>query len=174
MSEDAVRYSKEILGVDAKSGDFLTDRSIEDGSVDAVAMWDVAEHVDAPGRFVERAAELLRPDGYLFITTGDIDAWLPRRQGPRWRLIHPPTHLQYFSQITMTRMLENRGFDVVSVSHPGYWRSVRQILHGLFVFGKSHEPSAAYKILNQLLPKKLGVYMNTFDIMYVVARKRGS
>jgi len=172
VSDDAVRHSKEVLGVDAKSGDFLTDRSIKDGSVDAVAMWDVLEHVDAPGLFVDRAAELLRPGGHLFITTGDIDAWLPRRQGPGWRLIHPPTHLQYFSQGTMTRMLESKGFDVVAVSHPGYWRSVKQILHGLFVFGHQSGPSAAYRFLIKVLPGGLSVYINTFDIMLVVARKR--
>ena len=174
LSEDAVRYATEVLGVTARSADFLTDKPVKDGSVDAVAMWDVAEHLDAPGKFVERASELLRPGGHLFITTGDIEAWLPRRQGPRWRLIHPPTHLQYFSKETMTRMLEGKGFEVVAVSHPGYWRSVKQILHGLFVFGRQDGPSAAYRVLSKVLPGRLNVYINTFDIMFVVARKRTS
>ena len=174
LSDDAVHYATEVLGLTARSVDFLTDRFVKDGSVDAIAMWDVVEHLDAPGIFVERSSELLRPGGHLFITTGDIGAWLPRRQGSKWRLIHPPTHLQYFSKETMTRMLEDKGFEVGTVSHPGYWRSIKQILHGLFVFGRQHSPSATYNVLSKVLPDRLNVYINTFDIMFVVARKRTS
>lgn len=174
VSEEAVRYANDVIGVHTRSHDFLSDDSLATGSVDAVAMWDLIEHVAKPDRFIERSAEVLRPGGHLFLTTGDIDSWLPRRQGLGWRLIHPPTHLSYFSAKTMTRLLNRKGFDVETISHPGYWRSIHQILYGLFVFGRTGRPPAAYRILDLLLPGRVGIYLNTFDIMYVVARKRGS
>ena len=172
ISEDAARYAKEVTGVPVSANDFVSDRSVGNQSVNAVVMWDVVEHMEDPGVFVDRAAAILNPGGYLFITTGDIEAWLPRHQGPRWRLIHPPTHLQYFSRDTMTRMLGSKGFDVVQVIYPGYWRSVQQILHGIFVLGKHKKHSIPQRLLSWLLPLKTGVYLNTFDIMMVIARKK--
>ncbi len=172
VSQDAVRYANDVIGVPARSADFQLDSELAPGSVDAVAMWDVIEHVEEPDLHLARSAQILRPGGYLFLTTGDIDAWLPRRQGPRWRLIHPPTHLQYFSRKTMGRLLDRMGFDVVRVMYPSYWRSINQIIHSLFVFGNPSEPSALHRILSRVLPGRLGIPLNTFDIMLVVAAKR--
>jgi len=171
VSEEAIRYANEVLKVPAKCQDFLGDHDLAPDSFDAVAMWDVVEHLDAPERFIERSGELLRDGGYLFLTTGDIDTWLPRRQGPRWRLIHPPTHLQYFSRKTISQLLNRKGFEVVRVSYPGYWRSIRQILHGMFVLGSQGKSSFIHGALRKLLPGRMGVYFNTFDIMLVTARK---
>ena len=173
VSEEAVEYANTVLGVTVQCQDFLSDDLLTAGSVDAVATWDVIEHLEAPGPFIERSAQVLRPGGYLFLTTGDIDSWVARRQGRGWRLIHPPTHLQYFSRKTISRLLTLKGFEVVRVLYPGYWRSIEQILHGLFVFGNHRRPSVTYRILRKLLPQKTGIYINTFDIMYVVARRGG-
>ena len=63
----------------------------------------------------EKAYEVLKPGGRLFLTTGDIGSWVARIQGPRWRLIHPPTHLHYFSKATITRLLTGLGFSVQEV-----------------------------------------------------------
>ena len=172
VDAEVVEASRLIVKGDVRTADFLTDNQTPDESVDAVVMWDVIEHLAEPDRFVERAAQILRPGGYIFMTTGDIDAWLPRRQRAGWRLIHPPTHLQYFSANTMKRLLERWDFEVVQIFHPGYWRTAQQILHGLFVFNKPNRPSIAYRILKNILPSKMGIYLNTFDIMFVAARKR--
>ena len=171
VSEQAVEYASGVLGVPAVCADFLSDESLKASSMDVVTMWDVIEHLAEPGRFVDRSWEVLRDGGHLFLTTGDIDSWLARRQGRRWRLIHPPTHLQYFSAATIRRLLETRGFEVVRVLYPGHWRTVRQILHGLFVFGRNGRSSTVHRIASRLMPADLGIYMNTFDIMCVIARK---
>ena len=171
VSEEAVDYANHVLGVTSRCQDFLSADEVAPGSVDAVAGWDVIEHLDSPDRTIDWSAQVLRPGGYLFLTTGDIDSWVARRQGQRWRLIHPPTHLQYFSSKTITHLLARKGFEVVRVSYPGYWRSIQQILHGMFVLGNNHKSPIAYRVLRSLLPKKVGVYINTFDIMYVVARR---
>ena len=172
VSEEAVDYANTVLGVPSRCRDFLSDDSLTAGSVDVVAMWDVIEHLEAPEPFVERSAQMLRPGGYLFLTTGDISSWLARKQGPRWRLIHPPTHLQYFSRTTISHLLALKGFDVVRISYPGYWRSIEQILHGVFVLGRRREPPAIYRVLRRVLPGRMSIYLNTFDITYVIARKK--
>jgi len=171
VDTEVVKAARQIVKGDVRNQDFLSDDSISNESVDAVVMWDVIEHLAEPDHFIERSAQILKLGGHIFLTTGDIDSWLPRRQGPRWRLIHPPTHLQYFSVETLQRLLKRYGFEIVRVSHPGYWRSVEQILHGLFVFNKTTHPPLPYRILKRILPRKLGIYLNTYDIMLVAAKK---
>lgn len=171
VAKEVVSYARQNLRVPVTDVDFLSDDSLAPGSVDVIVMWDFLEHAAQPRQFIERAERMLRPGGYLFMTTGDIDSWMARRQGPSWRLIHPPTHLQYFSQSTLTRLLNQYRFDSVNVSYPGYWRSIGQILHGMFVFGRSGKPSIIHRVLSCILPLRLGVYINTFDIMLMVARK---
>lgn len=171
VSEEGVRHANDVLRVRARNKDFITDTEPAAGSVDVVAMWDVIEHLETPDRFVERSAELLREGGYLFLTTGDIESWLARRQRERWRLIHPPTHLHYFSPSSIGNLLRRVGFEVERISYPGYSRSIEQILYGLFRLGRAGEPGPVYRGLSKLLPQKMGVYVNTRDIMLVVARK---
>jgi SAM-dependent methyltransferase len=172
VSLDAARYARDVIGVPVTSADFLSDKNAQPGSADAIAMWDVIEHLESPERVVERCAWILRPGGHLFVTTGDRDAWLPRFQAQRWRLICPPIHLHYFSRDTLSRLLRRTGFDIVEVDYPGCWRSVREILHGLFILGREDGPSTLYGVLRRILPLSVAVYLNTFDIMCVVARRR--
>ena len=60
-------------------------------------MWDTIEHLKRPDLFVQKAAADLRPGGLIALTTGDIGSLNARLRGARWRMIHPPTHLHYFS-----------------------------------------------------------------------------
>jgi hypothetical protein len=99
----------------------------------------------------------MTPGGVVAISTGDIGAWLPRLQRARWRQVHPPTHLWYFSVGTLTRLLESVGFRVVRVVRPLFYRSLRLYLRGC----------------GSLLPKRLGdvaVPLQTWDLMEVYAR----
>ena len=70
----------------------------------------------------------------------------------------------------MTRLLRRTGFEIVEVRYPGYWRSIGEILHGLFAVRRD-EPARAFDWLRRVLPMKRGVYVNTFDIMCVVAKR---
>lgn len=49
--------------------DFLTAHDLEPDSFDAVVMGEVLEHVEQPGVFLRRIAELAKPDAYVFVTT---------------------------------------------------------------------------------------------------------
>src|SRR3954452_23537703 len=111
VSEEGITFARETLGVNAKNADFLTD-PVPSESVDTVVMWDVIEHVPRPQEFLARAAEVLKPGGSLVLTTGDISARLARLRGPKWRMIHPPTHIYYFDAKTITDMMATYGLTV--------------------------------------------------------------
>ena len=90
-------------------------------------------------------------------------------------MIHPPTHLHYFSRATLERLLARHGFEVLRVEYPATTRSVRMILSGLLVLGRpaSSWATSLYRALAHLPFIDASVPLNTWDIMYVIARRRG-
>lgn len=166
ISAAATKFARERVRVDVVAGDFLQQPDPTAGDVGLVCMWDVIEHLERPDLFIEKARRWLAPDGLIAVTTGDIATWLPRRQGARWRMISPPTHLQYFSAATLARLFEKFGFEVVHTSHPGLYRGYRTTVEELF-----HAPA-----LRRVLTLGGGLdflfYVNTFDIVFMVARKK--
>src|SRR5262249_21212633 len=126
ISHDAVRYAHDVLGVAAQQGDYLAcERASRLG---AVAMWDTVEHLRRPDLFIAKIARDLLPGGFVALTTGDIGSLNARWRGRKWRLIHPPTHLYYFSADTMAALLDRHGFFFVHLSHPGNSRNLRPVL----------------------------------------------
>jgi hypothetical protein len=87
-------------------------------------------------------------------------------------MIHPPTHLHYFSVSTLTRLLERNGFEVVHASHPGNARNLRSVLH--FVLELRLGWKRLYRLISGWRILDLSITMNLFDIMFVVARRKPS
>ena len=157
-------------GLNATAGDFLS-LPLKQAQYDVVALWDTIEHLARPDLYIERASQLLKPGGVLCATTGDIDAFMARVRGERWRLIHPPTHLYYFSRRTIRNMFERYGLEIVHIQHVGYSRSVQQMLYSLLVLNRETKlRKGIYNILKPLFSFPL--YLNLYDIMFVIARKK--
>ncbi len=169
VSAEAVAYARDRLGLDARAEDFV-EAAIPAGSVDVVAMWDIIEHLVHPDRFVRRVHEVLRPGGVFALSTGDIGSAMARWRGDRWRLIHPPTHLHYFTRASLGTLLTRAGFAVESVRYPAIYRSLRQIARGVLVSGRRrqsrlYDAVAGWRALDWAVP------LNTWDIMVVLARR---
>jgi len=169
VNPEAVRHARERLGLDVRSSDFLTATADSiGGRVDVTVMWDVIEHLDRPEHFLAHVADLSKAGAHLYITTGDIGSLPARVRGRKWRMIHPPSHLHYFSRATLTRLLENTGFEVIDVRSVGVARSLRQILYSVLVLGLGMK--RLYEAAARITPPTWGFTLNTFDIMQVTAR----
>ncbi len=173
ISAEAVRHARETLKLEASAGAF-EDAPIAPGEFQAFCMWDTIEHVANPECLVARAAWLLPEGGWFFATTGDIGSRTAVRQGQNWRLIHPPTHLQYFSRATLSRFLERHGLRTVHVESEPICRSLHGTLGGLALFG--HGPvraaaSVAMTIVPDAVARRLRFTVDLGDIMLVCARK---
>lgn len=170
ISADATRYARDTKGVDAITGSYSDYSAPAD--IGVIAMWDTIEHLPRPDLFIEKAGRDVMPGGYIAVTTGDIASLNARFRGKHWRMIHPPTHMHYFSVDTLSKLLDRHGFDVIHVSHPGNARDLRSILHFILDlrlgWGGLYRRIAGWRIFN------LSLSMNLFDIMFVVARRRES
>lgn len=170
IAEAPVCHAREVLHLDVQCGDFAG-VPLGRGDVDAFCLWDTIEHLDDPGLYLARMADVLAPGGVVALTTGDIGSWLARWQGPRWRQIHPPTHLWYFSRPTLERTLARFGFEVCLVRHVGLARSLGQILYSLTSLGRP-TPSRLHRLVMATGLGHWRVWLNTFDLMLVIARRR--
>jgi 2-polyprenyl-3-methyl-5-hydroxy-6-metoxy-1,4-benzoquinol methylase len=175
VCEAPVRYAVEELQQNAVSGDFLA-MPLAPGEYDSFCMWDTIEHLPHPEAYLARIRELLPPGGWLFLTTGDIGSLVARLRGRRWRMIHPPTHLQYFSRASLSRFLQRSDLRVVESGATGMYRTLHSLLSGLSVLGKGpFRPLARtlHKYLPARLQNGLGACFNLGDILFVAAQKKG-
>ncbi|MEO6904235.1 MAG: class I SAM-dependent methyltransferase [Bacteroidia bacterium] len=164
---EAIDYGKNILNQNLICGDYL-EANIENGLSD-VFMWDVIEHLPEPEKFIKKANTELKKGGRIYITTGDIECLMPRIQKAKWRMIHPPSHLHYFSKNTLSLLLKQHGFKIIDVSYPPVYRSIRLIYYSLFMLRKKY-PRFIEKLYDKI-PSKMSVAINTFDIMFLIAEK---
>lgn len=85
---------------------------------DCVVLHHVIEHVDDPVSLIREARRVMRPGGWLVLGTPDFDCAAARRFGPRFRLLHDPTHVSLFTNESMHRFLRDHGFEIRRVEYP--------------------------------------------------------
>ena len=169
IAKEAVDHGRKKLGLDLLAGDLL---SYDFGyqKFDLITMWDTIEHLQYPSKYLGRAAELLTSSGIFAFTTGDISALLPRLRGRKWRMIHPPTHIHYFTTGSAKRLLSQHGFEICSIQHNGVYRTLGNIAFNVFVLRNKHK--YVYTLIKKLGIDNVNFYLNTFDIMTVIAKKK--
>jgi 2-polyprenyl-3-methyl-5-hydroxy-6-metoxy-1,4-benzoquinol methylase len=165
---EAVNYGKSELGLNLIFKDYLTFSTSEKYS--HVFMWDVIEHLLRPDLFIEKISREILKEGELHITTGDISSFLPKIQKKNWRMIHPPSHLHYFTKKTIVLLLNNNGFGIKKITYNPVYRSIKQIFYSLFLLNKpSH---GIIRKMFEIIPDRWFIPLNTYDIMHIVAVKR--
>jgi len=133
-------------------------------------MWDTIEHLAQPHLLIEKISRQTSPGALLTITTGDISSLNARFKGEKWRLLHPPTHAHYFSSNTLSRLLDRHGFDVIYNRYCGFFRSINNMAHNILVLRQ--DKKKLYDLLGKTGLLRFNLYLNLYDIMYVIAKKR--
>ncbi|MCP4641093.1 MAG: class I SAM-dependent methyltransferase [bacterium] len=170
ISEHAVQFARERLHVSAHADDYLNCDVA--GTLDVVCLWDTIEHLSQPQQYVEKAWRDLRPEGTIAIETGDIGSLLARIRGAKWRQIHPPTHLHYFTSRSLRTLLERTGFVDVRIRRSLFWRHADTVAFRLLgsprcgFLGRLYRVVRGAGLLNFAFPSQ------TFDLITVYARKR--
>lgn len=165
---EGVCYSKEIFGLDVIDGDFLK-YDFGNRKFDVVCLWDTIEHLKDPQLYVEKIANCTEGGSLLAITTGDVESFVARFEKRKWRLMHPPTHLHYFSNRSLIKLLQDKGFEIIYNRYCGFYRTFDLALYRIFALGKGKKN--IYDFLSKTGFSDLGFYLNLYDIRYVIAKK---
>jgi 2-polyprenyl-3-methyl-5-hydroxy-6-metoxy-1,4-benzoquinol methylase len=169
LSDYAAAYARNDLGLDVFHGT-LTEAAFPSESAQLVTLWDVIEHVPDPMQTLREAAALLEPGGILVISTGDINSFISRMLGARWRLI-TYDHLFYFSAKSIVAYVRAVGLELVKIRYPGRLVSPSLVMH-MFLNHYVRIGGLRKPLLNmaQLLPN---LPLNFLDVMTVYTRKVG-
>ena len=174
VSEKSVRYAQDVRGLPVSQG-CVQDCRVPAGTLDAVMAFDVVEHVPAPLEDLRCYHRLLKPGGWLFLSTPNVDGLFPGLSlGLARRLKYcphaePPHHLFQFSEATLRRMLTVSGFDPGPVQHRridlsysfGHWSTLCRMPKRL-----------AYALL--CVPISLvRPWVGRGDWIYIAAQRRG-
>lgn len=161
LDKNVTKQAARNSGAKVFTGD-LPSLGIKKSSYDIICMFDVIEHLKEPAKHIEKIHKILKDDGVLIIETGDIGSYLAMIQKDSWRLIKPPFHLQYFSKKTITIFLEKLGFEIVKIEYVPFYRTLLQTIYSL-----THKDSAF-----NLPFIDISFPINTYDLMFVIAKKK--
>jgi len=109
----------------------IEDAAIHPGSLDAVTLWHVLEHLDDPAGALARVAGWLRRGGVALVgvpNAASLQAWLG---GPVWFHLDVPRHRTHFTPQGLRALLRAHGLEPLSTHHVlgehnpfGLWQSL--------------------------------------------------
>jgi 2-polyprenyl-3-methyl-5-hydroxy-6-metoxy-1,4-benzoquinol methylase len=110
----AVEQGRERFGVDLEQGAIET-LEVEPGSVDALVMLDVLEHLVDPAAALRLLRPVMADQGVFALATVNVEGLHGRLRGGDWPWFIR-SHLHYFRPATLTKMLADAGFEAVEWS----------------------------------------------------------
>lgn len=111
---EAANYAVTRFGLDVYTGE-LQEADFPDSRFDLVTMWHVLEHVHDPLATLEEVARITRPGGTVLLAIPDPDSLEAHLFGQCWAGWDVPRHLHIFSRPLITRLLQERGWQVRDV-----------------------------------------------------------
>lgn len=85
------------------------------GFFDAVTLSHVIEHLHDPLRTFEDCLRVMKPGGYIWVETPNIESVGHATYGRHWRGLEPPRHLVLFNPESLRALMEKAGFQDVRV-----------------------------------------------------------
>jgi SAM-dependent methyltransferase len=85
---------------------------LDPGSLDAVTLWHVLEHLEDPRLALERIRGWLAPRGAVLVGVPNLDSLQARLGGPRWYHLDVPRHRTHFTTRGLHHLLAAEGFSI--------------------------------------------------------------
>jgi SAM-dependent methyltransferase len=166
----AAGFARDSLNLKTVINDTFENSVLPEAGFDVVSLIDVIEHVADPRKTLQKACRLLKPGGLLYLVTPDIRSLSASLLGRYWWGLRE-AHLSYFSERTITRLLEDLGFSVVEK------RSYGRIFSYAYWLSRIRKYPALFYNTADLLGKVLDIgnkviYINTRDSIEVCAIKK--
>ncbi|HWF36718.1 MAG TPA: class I SAM-dependent methyltransferase [Solirubrobacteraceae bacterium] len=127
--------------------------AIDPGSLDAVTLWHVLEHLDDPGAALARIATWLARDGVLLVGVPNLASLQARVGGARWYHFDVPRHRVHFTPAGLETLLRAHDLTPIHTYHLlaehnpfGMWQSL--------VSRFTTHPSYLYNLLKRNAPAR--------------------
>jgi len=131
-----------------------------------VTFIDSLEHFEDPLTGLQKAWQLLEPEGIVAVMLPNIESLFARLAGSRWHLLLPEEHLFYFSPRSVRLILDKAGFETIHLGTGSYGRSAAEMLRVL-LRGAAKPPRVVEDAL-----RRVSLEVNLGDI-FAIGRKLG-
>ena len=173
VSHYAASVAKNTFGVDVRVASIEHSPPFQDDCFDVIVMWDIIEHLIKPVEALKEVQRMLKPGGYVFISTDDADHWLPKLLSSRWWALGAPLHLCHFSRLGMKLAFERAGkYEFIDLISDKRQYSIPEIIEH---FGVSYQSNFLTKIGTTLGQTPLGSWLINFkrpEQFIAIARKK--
>ena len=164
----ARQIAREQLGLDVSAAT-LEEARFPDSRFDVVTIIDVIEHVCDPAGLLREVNRVSKPGGIVYLVTPYIDSLSAKLLRGRWWGLRP-AHLYYFSRRTLSRLLEQSGYEIVSARSYG-----RIFTWGYWLSRLSNYPRPFCRCVKAMIGalslEDKFLYLDTRDTVQIVARK---
>jgi SAM-dependent methyltransferase len=133
----------------------IEEAEIKPGSLDAVSLWHVLEHLERPETALARIADWLAPGGGLLLGVPNLGSWQSHLGAARWFHLDVPRHRTHFTVAGVTSLLRRTGFAPVGIHHRllehnpyGMWQTAVNLA--------TKRPSYLYNLLKRNAPPSTG------------------
>ena len=139
----------------------LADHDLPRGSLDAVTLWQVLEHIGEPLPLLRRVRSLLKPGGLLVASVPNIEGLSAVLTQERWWGLDVPRHLVHYTPHTLRRAVSEAGLRVVDVRHFSLQYDPYALLHSAldWAFTRRH-------FLSDLAKSQVGEGMGALEYGY--------
>jgi 2-polyprenyl-3-methyl-5-hydroxy-6-metoxy-1,4-benzoquinol methylase len=170
FNPEAVQLIHEKYAFEVHRGSIET-ASLPPNHYDVITMFDVIEHLHDPFTAVRKMYELVRPGGGVAISTMDSESFTSRLLG-KWLEDFRRTreHLFFFSRETLTKILEDQGFQVYRIDSYGHTFELAFLLERLAIYCRPVFLSARW-LVNKCGMGKWQVSVDPRTKMIVYAQK---
>lgn len=139
---------------------------------DLITLSDIIEHVKDPRGVLTGLKTVLKPNGVITIQTGDVSSIWATLMGKNWHFYAPPQHLYFFSKKTLKTLLEQAGYEVLSINKVGKHVSLRYVLHMTQYMNIPYIGDYLQSVVSSNIIGKLSIPIKLFDNMIVFAKKK--
>lgn len=143
-----------------------------DNSFNVVVMWDIIEHLADPVSALQEVFRILKPGGYIFASTDDVNSWFIRILGKNWWGLAAPLHLCHFSKQGMQAALRRSGsFETPVFFHDPRRYGFAEIIEHFGVSYKSESLAGLGRKLKSTWFGAFGLNITRPEQFIVTARK---
>jgi 2-polyprenyl-3-methyl-5-hydroxy-6-metoxy-1,4-benzoquinol methylase/uncharacterized protein YbaR (Trm112 family) len=135
---------------------------IKKNSVDLLCMYDLIEHIPSPVQALTNVKEIINDGGYIHIVTPNYGSISRKLLGEKWFHFKPREHLFYFDKMTMRKVLEKSGFEIVSLTTSISYMTLSAIVlrfekyFGKGLIGLVQKALKTFSLDNAVIPLSVG------------------
>ena len=151
-------------GLDIRCG-YLHEINLGDARYDIVTLFEVVEHLEDPTGLLKECHRILKPGGFLCMTTGNARSWTVRFLREKWDYFDLKFgHISFFNPSSVSTVARRMGFKVVKIETKSVSLKERE--------GTSRIKYRMAKIVAEVLGLPAGL-LNKGQDMFVAMRKVG-